>query len=75
MTILVPDMGRWPLRSHVVEVDEKIKVYLGVRNEFEYFCNRGHFYRVHGGQMQAHVKFKLSATLTQLLSLLFFFYF
>lgn len=35
MTILVPYMGRWPLRSHVVEVDEKIKVYLGVRNEFE----------------------------------------
>lgn len=37
-----------------------------------YFCNRGRFYRVHCGQMQAHVKFKLSATLTQLLSLFLF---
>lgn len=35
MAILVPDMGRWLLRSYAVEVDEKVKGCLGACNEFE----------------------------------------
>ena len=40
ITILVPDMGRWLLRSHAVEVDEKVQGYLrgtqvGVCDEFQ----------------------------------------